>query len=126
MDSDARSWLLEQFATGITSAFEDLTRERLTIECHPSADPPSGGLLWRQSFAGVAGVMWFASLETDVAAIGSHILSAAGLTDAKIDSELAKSTYLEVIGQAAARLAQAISGKLGREVTPQSGSEVSE
>ncbi len=125
-DPDIQSWLLEQFTTRLTSAFEGMTMERLAIDCQASADPPSGGLTWRQPFAGVAGTMWFAALETDVTAIGSHILSAAGLTDADINSETVKSTYLEVLGQIAAGLAQAISGKLGHEVTPQGGAEALE
>lgn len=122
-DPDIQNWLLEQFAARLTSAFEGMTTmERLAIGCHAAAGPPSGGLIWRQPFAGIPGTLWFAALEADVTAIGNHILSAAGLAaGADIDSETAKSTYFEVIRQAAAGLAQAISGRSGHEVTPQGG-----
>ena len=64
-----------------------MTMERLAIECHASTEgPPGGAHIWRQPFAGVAGVLCFAALDAGVAAIGSHILGAAGLTDADIDS----------------------------------------
>ena len=115
------TWLFEEFHTRLISAIEGMTMERVAIECQSSADPPAGGLIWRQPFAGVPGTMWFAAVETDVAAIGGHILTAAGLTEAELDSETVKSTYFEILGQVASGLAQAVSGRLGREVTPQDG-----
>ena len=51
-----------------------------------------------------------------------QILTAAGMDDA--DRETLESTYLETIGQALSGVAQAITGRLGREVTPSGGQKV--
>lgn len=122
----SQAWLLEEFSTRLASAFEGMTMEKVAIDCQ-AAPAPSGGLIWRQPFAGSPGILWLAAEPGTVTAIGSHILAAAGLSadEIKNDPASVKSTYLEIVGQAAGGLAQALSGKLGREVTPQGGNEAS-
>src|SRR5260370_37250565 len=93
--------------------------ERPAIECQTQADPPAGGLTWHQPFAGASGAVRLSSAEADFTAIGSHILLSAGLGDT--DAESVKSTYFETLSQALSGLAQALSGKLKREVIPKPG-----
>jgi len=123
-----QSWLLEEFTARLASAFEGMTMEKVSVDGQASTAAPSGGLIWRQPFAGVPGILWLTAAEDGVTAVGSHILAAAGLSAGEIENDPAtvKSTYLEILGQAAGGLAQAISGKLGQEVTPQGGEEAME
>lgn len=125
--SISQTWLLQEFTARLASAFEGMTMEKAPIDCEASDAPPAGGLLWRQPFAGTAGVLWLAAETAAMTAIGSHVLAAAGLSASDIENDPAsvKSTYLEILGQTAAGLAQALSGKLGHEVTPQGGQEAS-
>jgi flagellar motor switch protein FliN len=105
----------------LASVFETMAGERPAIEHAPSSDAPAGGLTWYQPFAGAPGAVWLHAMDQDFAAVGGCILLAAGLDDA--DPESVKSTYIETVGQALAGLAQAVSGKLNAEVTPQQGRE---
>jgi len=117
--ADSQDWLLEQFTTRLASVVEMMAGERPAIECQTQADPPAGGLTWHQPFAGAPGAVRLSAAEADFTAIGSHILLSAGLGDT--DAESVKSTYFETLSQALSGLAQALSGKLKREVTPKPG-----
>ncbi len=125
--SISQAWLLQEFTARLASAFEGMTMEKAPIDCEASGTPPAGGLLWRQPFAGTAGILWLAAEPDTVTAIGSHILTAAGLSAGDIENDPAgvRSTYFEILGQTAGGLAQALSGQLGHEVTPQGGQEAS-
>jgi flagellar motor switch protein FliN/FliY len=119
--ADSQNWLLEEFTARLGSVFETMAGEQLAIACQNRAEPPAGGLTWQQPFTGVPGAVWLTSAESDFTAIGTHLLLAAGLPDA--DAESVKSTYFETLSQALSGLAQALSGKLKREVTPEHGQE---
>jgi flagellar motor switch protein FliN/FliY len=128
-----QAWLLEEFTARLAAAFEGMTMEAVSIDCevsdYPAASAPSGGrLLWRQPFAGSPGILWLAAELGAVAAIGGHVLTVAGLSAADIENDptSVRSTYLEILGQTAGGLGQALSGKLGCEVTPGGGSEAPE
>jgi flagellar motor switch protein FliN len=128
----SQAWLLEEVTARLASAFEGMTMEPVAIACEASdyqaaSAPSAGRLIWRQPFTGSPGILWLIAEAGSVTAIGGHVLAAAGLSAAEIENDPAsvKSTYLELLGQTASGLAQAMSGKLGREVTPQGGSEAS-
>lgn len=125
--SISQAWLLQEFTARLASAFEGMTMEKASIDCEASGTPPAGGLLWRQPFAGSAGILWLAADPESVTAIGSHVLTSAGLSASDIENDPAsvRSTYFEILGQTAGGLAQALSGQLKHEVTPQGGQEAS-
>jgi flagellar motor switch protein FliN/FliY len=117
----ALNLLLEEFIAPLTTAFETMAGERPVIEYRSGSDAPQGGLTWQQAFTGTPGEVWLNAADSDVAAIGGYLLLAAGVGDS--DAETAKSTYLETLSQALGGLAQALSGRLKREVTPRDGRE---
>lgn len=113
------AWLVGEFSSRLASVFETMAGERPSIGQTPAASPPAEGLLWRQPFAGVPGAMWISAPEAAWTFAAGQILRAAGMEDA--DRETLESTYLETIGQALGGVAQAISARVGREVTPAGG-----
>jgi flagellar motor switch protein FliN/FliY len=123
MGGAIEDWLIGEFVTRLGGVFEMMTGEAVAIACHPAAgeEPAGSGLTWHQPFAGVAGGVWLHAAAGDLAAIGSHVLRAAGVDDANADT--LKSTYLETLSQAFSGLGLALSGKLKREVTPAGGEE---
>ena len=113
------AWLLQEFSDHLASVFETMAGERPSIGHAPAAAEPVAGLLWRQPFTGVPGHLLISSPEQGWTFAAEQILRAAGMEGS--DRETLESTYLETIGQALGGLAQAISGRLGREVTPAAG-----
>lgn len=120
------AWLIEEFSARLASVFEGMAGERPSI-AHASGRAPSAaefaaGLLWRQPFAGVPGALRIFASETAWTFAAEQILHAAGMEDS--DRETLESTYLETIGQAFGGLAQTVSARLGREITPASGEKI--
>ena len=119
------AWLLKEFSDRLASVFETMAGERPSPAFTSCRRPRSGsaagagGLLWRQPFTCVPGPLWIYSPEPDWTFAAELILRAAGMEDS--DRETRESTYLETIGQALGGVAQAISLRLGREVTPSGG-----
>src|ERR1700690_4456559 len=107
MGGAVEDWLIGEFVTRLGSVFEMMTKEAVAIACHPAAgeEPAGSGLTWYQPFAGLAGGVWLHAAAGDLAAIGSHVLRAAGVDDA--NAETLKSTYLETLSQAFSGLGQA-------------------
>ena len=116
-----QDWFIAEFTGRLSSAIEMMTGEKAEIRSQPAGTSAEGALLWQQPFSDGPGAVWLRSAEPDYAAIGAHILRAAGVDDA--DGETTKSTYLETLSQALSGLGQALSGKLKREVTPTGGQE---
>lgn len=119
------AWLLQEFSDRLAAVFETMAGEHPSIDHAPAADHapagtgPVAGLLWRQPFTGVPGQLWISSPEPGWTFAAEQILRAAGMEGS--DRATLESTYLETIGQALGGVAQAISGRLGREVTPAAG-----
>jgi flagellar motor switch protein FliN len=90
----------------------------------PLASPPplpENLLWWKQNFDLCPGAtMWAAAPAETWAAMGSLILSAAGIDEAEEEEQ--KSTYLEVLKQSLSALARAMGSKAGREVATTEGS----
>jgi flagellar motor switch protein FliN/FliY len=112
-------WLRDEFASRLASVFESMAGERPSISAWVDSDPTVDALYWRQPFAMLEGGLWLAASEPMWTLGAQQILRAAGMDDA--DRETLESTYLETSGQAFGGLAQAIAGRLGREVTPSGG-----
>jgi flagellar motor switch protein FliN/FliY len=120
-DAASPAWLLEEFVRHLASAFETMTGARPAVECEPDPGYTAAGIVWQQPFSGIAGAVWLSAAESDFTPIGAYILAAAGVGDT--DPESIRSTYLETLSQALAGLAQAVSAKVAREVTPHGGQE---
>lgn len=116
------TWLISELASQLASIFEMMTGERPAAGNAIAGTLPAGeGFWWRQRFSGVSGDYWlFASPDSSNAA-ARLVLAAAGMEDE--DAETSKSTFLETASQAISGVAQAMSARLEREVTPANGSE---
>ena len=112
-------WLRDEFAARLASVFESMAGERPAFAFPATSAAPAAGLFWRQPFHGANGELWVAAPEPVWTLAAQQILHAAGMEDA--DGETLQSTYLETIGQSLSGVAQAITGRLGREVTPAAG-----
>ena len=112
-------WLRDEFAARLASVFEKMAGERPSIGAWIDADPTPEALYWRQPFSPIQGELWTAALEPMWTRAATRILHAAGTDDA--DRETLESTYWEATGQALGGVAQAMTGRTGREVTPSGG-----
>jgi len=104
-DHGVLSWLLESWTARLADSLEGLTGERPTVTWRAAGAAPSTapGLLW-----------WEQPLS-----LGGQALVWVGAPD----PQDARNTYLEALNQACAGLAQAISQRLGREITSGTGRE---
>ena len=120
--AEIRNWLFEEFSSHLATVFETMAGERPAIRWEGAGAVSSDAALrWRQPFAGISGAAWVAAAELDWTAAGGHVLHAAGIEDS--DAASLKSTALETISQALSGLAQAMGGRLHREVTCAGGEE---
>src|SRR4051812_50141834 len=89
-----------------------------------SAEPPAELelLWWEQSFHGAAGApLWVATPRGVWDDYGTLTLKAAGLET--VETNEARNTWLEILGQSLSGLAQAMAGELGREISCEGGRE---
>jgi flagellar motor switch protein FliN/FliY len=117
--TEARRWLLEEFASSLALALEGMLGERPAVV--PGALSGDGGqTFWRQPF-NIGPAAWLAAPEQIWRDIGAKALAAAGIDEA--DDATAKSTFVEILGQAFSALARSISNRAKLEVTCQDGHE---
>jgi len=88
------------------------------------AGQPVASLVWKQPFQGIPGELFLAAPESVWTFAAEQVLRAAGMPES--DAETLESTYLETLGQALGGLAQAMSARLGKEVTPEGGQKIPE
>ncbi len=117
-------WLLDEFGSQLASVFETMAGERPQVQRSAASAQPAAGLFWKQPFKGIAGELFLAAPESAWTFAAEQILRAAGMPES--DRETLESTYLETLGQALGGLAQAISARLAKEVTPDGGEKVPE
>ena len=117
-------WLLEEFGSQLASVFETMAGDRPSVEPSSVSGQPAASLCWKQPFQGMAGELFIAAPEAVWTFAAEQILRAAGMEES--DRETLESTYLETLGQALGGLAQAISARLGKEVTPNGEQKISE
>jgi flagellar motor switch protein FliN/FliY len=89
-----------------------------------AAAPPSEPdlLWWEQPFQIAPGAaVWVATPRTTWEYVGTLTLKAAGLET--VETNEARNTWLEILGQSLSGLARSIGGVLGREVTCEAGAE---
>lgn len=119
---EIQSWIVEELSSRLAEVFETMAGERPLAAWEISGAPSGDSLLrWSQSFSGVAGTLRITAREADWTTVARQVLRAAGIAES--DPSSLQSTYLEMISQTLAGLAQSMSGRLGREVACASGEE---
>jgi flagellar motor switch protein FliN/FliY len=82
-----------------------------------------GALHWRQPLPPLAGAVWVIAASSATAASGAYVLRAVGVEES--DHAEQQSTFLEILNQALAGLAQALTARLKREVNSSGGADSS-
>jgi flagellar motor switch protein FliN/FliY len=114
--------LFAELRSRLGAALAGLAGKAPAISGDPLPSGPAGeALRWRQSLNPLPGAVWIAATENSWKSTGRLVLEAAGV-ETSDDSEL-KSTFFEVVQQALAGFAQALTSRLGSEVTPANGVE---
>lgn len=120
-------WLMEQWTAAIATVLDSMTDERPEVAFAPLLAPSSEPadavtLCWEQGFKGIAKPgLWVTALESTWLELGRRTLRAAGIEAAEPAD--ARNTYLEILSQSLASLAQSITARLGKEVVCERGSE---
>jgi flagellar motor switch protein FliN/FliY len=119
-------WLMEQWTAAVAAVLESMTDERPEMAFAPlpasESWPAAETLCWEQGFKGIPQPgLWVAVLESSWLELGGRTLRAAGIEAAEPAD--ARNTYLEILSQSLASLAQSLTARLGKEVLCERGSE---
>jgi flagellar motor switch protein FliN/FliY len=119
---DLEQWLAEDLTVRLRQALESMTGGPPEVECRPSTTD-EGDLLWLANplSAGADAILYAGAPEPTWTAIGRKVLTSAGI-DEPGESDL-RSTYQEILTQALSSHAQAIGGRLRREVVCDAATE---
>jgi len=119
------AWLIEEWSLRLASAIESMAGERPAVSSNALAAPPdpaeAGCFQWRQPFPPLNGALWVVAPEGRSEACGAHVLQALGVEDGSGAEQ--RSTFQEILNQALAGLAQALSTRLKIEVKHAGGAE---
>jgi flagellar motor switch protein FliN len=121
-----QKWLAEEWAARLAAAFEAMVGERPAPSATPLTAAPEaeeGALRWRQPLPPLAGAVWVVAASSATAASGAYVLRAVGVEES--DRAEQQSTFLEILNQALAGLAQALTARLKREVNSSGGTDSS-
>ena len=120
-------WLMEQWTTAMAAAIQSMTEEQPEAQFAPLASEAGGagvpgGLTWEQGLKDIPQpALWVAAPEKTWLELGKRTLRAAGIEAAEPAD--ARNTYLEILSQSLASLAQSLGARLGREVACERGAE---
>jgi flagellar motor switch protein FliN/FliY len=117
-------WLVSEWTTRFADVMETMADKKPMMKSAGIAESPKGEILWwKQSFTcAPEGPLWVGALEQNWSAVGKAVLSSAGVTSPPA-AEI-RSTWLEIVRQSMAGLAQAIGGLTSSEVTCGDGGEI--
>lgn len=124
MNMDPASRLLLHIEQGLGKALESMTGRQFSIapERKSPSDSFANSIVWHQVFSASATTeVWFAAPRELWNMAGRVTLEAAGIDE--VGDDECRSTWLEICGQAMSGIAAGITGDIGREITPESGSE---
>jgi flagellar motor switch protein FliN len=114
-DEDLSSWLIQEVAGRLPSAFESMGANPFQVSSEAPGKPnfPAKPFWWEQPLTFPPGSKILIGAAEDVwMQLGSEVLTAAGLD---VDAPSAKDTYLEVIGQVCGAAAQSLGTRLRRD-----------
>ncbi len=117
------AWVAETWSTKLAGAIEAMTGDLPPTATKPAAGEPPAGLLWWQHplSLGAQAAVWIGAPEPSWLGIGKHLLSSAGI-EASGPADT-RNTFLEISSQAVSGLCQALSERLGKNVSTEGGSE---
>ena len=116
--------LLDQWTVGLAEVVASMADQKPEVRWEASGAPPAGpDLLWWEQPLQVApgAAVWVATPHGTWEYAGTLTLKAAGLETVETDE--ARNTWLEILGQSLSGLARSIGAVLGREVTCEAGTE---
>jgi len=116
--------LLDHWTAGLAEVVASMADQKPEVSWEASATPPAGTdlLWWEQPFQIVPGAaVWVATPRSTWEHAGTLTLKAAGLET--VETNEARNTWLEILGQSLSVLARSIGGALGREVACETGAE---
>jgi flagellar motor switch protein FliN/FliY len=116
--------LLDHWAVGLAEVVGSMADQKPEVPWEAAAAPPAEPdlLWWEQPFQiGAGAAVWVATPRSTWEYVGTLTLKAAGLET--VETNEARNTWLEILGQSLSGLARSIGGVLGREVTCEAGAE---
>ena len=116
--------LLDQWSVGLADVVASMADQKPEAPWEAATAPPAEAdlLWWEQPFQIAPGAaVWVATPRTTWEYVGTLTLKAAGLET--VETNEARNTWLEILGQSLSGLARSIGGVLGREVTCETGAE---
>lgn len=116
--------LLDHWTVGLAEVVASMAGQKREVSWEATAMPPAGPdlLWWEQPFQTVPGaVVWVATPRSTWEHAGTLRLKAAGLET--VETNEARNTWLEILGQSLFALARSIGGVPGREVACDTGAE---
>jgi flagellar motor switch protein FliN/FliY len=120
-----QEWLVKEWTQRLDQVIEMMTGESPSCTfSEGDADASPDIFWWEQNLSlSSSARVWVGATTTSWRHIGGIVLKAAGVSDA--EAENPKTTYQEVLNQSLAGLAQALAGRLRREVECTEGREAS-
>jgi flagellar motor switch protein FliN/FliY len=116
--------LIDQWTASLAEVVASMADQKPDVRWDVGGAPPAGPDLmwWEQPFqAGPGTVVWVATPRSTWEYAGTLTLKAAGLET--VETNEARNTWLEILGQSLSAVARAIGGVLGKEVACESGAE---
>lgn len=116
--------LLDQWTAGLAEVVASMADQKPAIGWEASGPPQSepDALWWEQPFQLLPGALvWIATPRSTWEYTGTLTLKAAGLET--VETNEARNTWLEILGQSLSGLARSIGGILGRELACEAGAE---
>jgi flagellar motor switch protein FliN/FliY len=116
--------LLDQWTAGLADVVASMADQKPEVHWEATGAPPDEPelLWWEQPFqVGAGAVVWVATPRSTWEYAGTLTLKAAGLET--VETNEARNTWLEILGQSLSVLARSIGGVVGREVTCEAGAE---
>jgi flagellar motor switch protein FliN/FliY len=116
--------LLDQWTASLAEVVESMADQKPAVHWEAAGTPPAGPdlLWWEQPFQVLPGTaVWVATPRSIWEHAGTVTLKAAGLET--VETNEARNTWLEILGQSLSTLARSIGGVVGREVACEAGAE---
>jgi len=116
-------WLVSEWTARFADVMQTMADTKPMVKSAAIAESPKGEILWwQQPFScSPEGPLWVGALEQNWSAVGKAVLSSAGVQSPPA-AEI-RSTWLEIVRQSMASLAQAIGSLTSSEVTCGDGVE---
>jgi flagellar motor switch protein FliN/FliY len=116
--------VLDQWAAGLADVVASMADQKPEVHWEAASAPPDEPdlLWWEQPLQIAPGAsVWVATPRSTWDFVGTLTLKAAGLET--VETNEARNTWLEILGQSLSGLARSIGGLLGREVACEAGAE---